>query len=473
MMRRGNSDRGLGGALRSLPVPEHADGFFERLRDQLVAESLDSTAGPARLTRLSDVRRAPDQRAQPRLRRLLAMATAPAAAVACFALVVGGGVFARRIADHDPTTATRQEAAAHQVRPAPRQLASLAAYAPAKTGVQVDFTMRGIDRDAVYQATVSPAGDYLIRRVAPFVEISHDARADRRLTHVKKVDGTQYEEQAGLSNGVPEPEISTPDLQLSRDLGAAVRAIASEEPGRVTETSYNGRPALQLKEPIEPTSFSVDEITYVVDRATGYPVRILQTFKGKFVREMAVQQLTDVALDGSSFDLTQQAGVPLIPTDHGHRDLSLAESAKLTTHAPLVPAWAPPGYRLDRVTLAMELPPRVGHTNPVSRQVLSLLYRRGYDTFTVTTRLARPFSATATDVWSDPLLQGTPLPDRTEPTRLRSGAMSGTEARVGIYPLVWPHLWAHNDALVLTIAGDLTRAELVRVAESLTAYAGD
>jgi hypothetical protein len=30
-----------------------------------------------------------------------------------------------------------------------------------------------------------------------------------------------------------------------------------------------------------------------------------------------------------------------------------------------------------------------------------------------------------------------------------------------------PHLWAQTDELVVTVGGDLSRAELVRVAESL------
>jgi hypothetical protein len=472
MMRRGHGDRELGGALRSLPVPEHADDFFDRLREQLVAEYLDSSAAPTRVTELSGVRRAPQQHTQPRLRRLLAMATAPAAAVACFALVVGGAVVARDINDRESTTATGRDTAGQPLRPAARRLTTIAPHTPSKTGMRVEFIMRGGERDAAYQATVSPSGDYLIRRKEPFVEISHDAKADRRLTHVKKAEGTQYEQQTGIANGAPEPELSTPDLQLSRDLGAAVRAIAAEQPDRVTEITHNGRAALQLKERIEPTSFPVDEITYVVDRETGYPLQILQTVQGKFYREMAVEDMAGVSLDRSSLALTVQPAAALSEADHGHRDVSLAEATELTDEAPLVPGWAPDGYRLDRVTLAMELAPRAGHNNPLSRQLLSLLYRRGYDSFTITTRLARPHSLDSTPLWSNPLLQGTPLPDRTEPTTLRSGAMSGTEARVGIYPLVWPHLWAQNDELVLTIAGDLTRAELVRIAESLAPYDG-
>lgn len=51
--------------------------------------------------------------------------------------------------------------------------------------------------------------------------------------------------------------------------------------------------------------------------------------------------------------------------------------------------------------------------------------------------------------------------------RLERGALSGVEANLLIVPLAIPHIWALTDELVVTVAGDLSREELVRVAESL------
>jgi hypothetical protein len=45
--------------------------------------------------------------------------------------------------------------------------------------------------------------------------------------------------------------------------------------------------------------------------------------------------------------------------------------------------------------------------------------------------------------------------------------LSGVEANLLIVPPAIPHIWALTDELVVTVAGDLDRAELLRVAESL------
>ena len=50
---------------------------------------------------------------------------------------------------------------------------------------------------------------------------------------------------------------------------------------------------------------------------------------------------------------------------------------------------------------------------------------------------------------------------------LGRGVLSGVEANVLVVPRNIPHLWAQTDDLVVTVGGDLSREELVRVAESL------
>jgi hypothetical protein len=142
----------------------------------------------------------------------------------------------------------------------------------------------------------------------------------------------------------------------------------------------------------------------------------------------------------------------------------------LTGRPAVVPRWAPDGFQLAGVTVGGALPP-VG-SNPESRDVVAVAYRRGYDTFTVTTRVADPAGRPPVKGWQNPLVDGTYLPDRTDATPLVGGVLDGRTARVGIYPLVWPHLWAETDELVVTVAGDLTRSELVRVAQSLVPHAG-
>ncbi len=58
-----------------------------------------------------------------------------------------------------------------------------------------------------------------------------------------------------------------------------------------------------------------------------------------------------------------------------------------------------------------------------------------------------------------------------EPERIlaRRGALSGVELNLLIVPRNIPHVWALTDELVVTVSGDLSRDELVRVTESLRA----
>jgi hypothetical protein len=136
------------------------------------------------------------------------------------------------------------------------------------------------------------------------------------------------------------------------------------------------------------------------------------------------------------------------------------------SYRPLVPAWTPDGYKLAEVAVAREAGPTGKEAgNPPSRMVVSLSYRRGIDQFLVTTRLA----SGPAERWSDPLATGEGFVDESESVAVRDGALAGETAELVVVPRGIPHLWALTDRLVVTVGGDLSRAELVRVAESLRA----
>jgi hypothetical protein len=56
-----------------------------------------------------------------------------------------------------------------------------------------------------------------------------------------------------------------------------------------------------------------------------------------------------------------------------------------------------------------------------------------------------------------------------ERVRFSSGALAGRDGELVLDPLAEPHLWALTQDLVVTVSGDLTRDELLQVAESLEA----
>jgi hypothetical protein len=88
----------------------------------------------------------------------------------------------------------------------------------------------------------------------------------------------------------------------------------------------------------------------------------------------------------------------------------------------------------------------------------------------VTTRLADVPNGSGLPVeerWSDPLATGEGFRDRPEPLELDTGALAGARAELLLAARTTPHIWSVTPELVVTVSGDLTRAELVRVTESL------
>ena len=49
------------------------------------------------------------------------------------------------------------------------------------------------------------------------------------------------------------------------------------------------------------------------------------------------------------------------------------------------------------------------------------------------------------------------------------GAGAGSRGELALGPPELPHLWTHGKGMLLTVAGPLSRGELLRVAESLEA----
>jgi hypothetical protein len=97
--------------------------------------------------------------------------------------------------------------------------------------------------------------------------------------------------------------------------------------------------------------------------------------------------------------------------------------------------------------------------------VASLRYADGLDEFVVTTRTQA--GNETTDPFQIPGLAGSPTA-----VRLERGALAGADAHVVVAPTVAPHLWAVTDALLVTVSGDLDRAQLVAVANSFVPRGG-
>jgi len=172
---------------------------------------------------------------------------------------------------------------------------------------------------------------------------------------------------------------------------------------------------------------------------------------------------------------------------------SAAAMKKAVDGVAAFPAWLPRGFSLQvgAHTIpsgSVQLPRRFG-TPPrfIPDTTISLAYRRGFDAAYVSVRPDSRLDQKAHEGvpgtnrevrvdTSDPFVSTVSPQDRpglrahTADVRLTVGSYAGSIAHIVVDPGYWPHLWVRKGPWVATVAGDLTRAEMVRIAESLAPW---
>jgi outer membrane lipoprotein-sorting protein len=429
-------DRELGAALRSLPVPEHRDGFFDELEHELRP-----------------------RRRRPGVRRLL-VAAAAAAVVAVGALVGLDRHGARRIGPQPARAAdvVRRVAAAY---------AGADSLAGTLVITNVEGTLGGT-HTMRWSFALRGNGDFRIS------ELPNDdgggilflaGKGEELSTDGSTSTAPVYGDRHGLAPGPP--DTGPTEFFVQRDLGSVIAALAAGRSPSLGSTTYRGRPAwvlakpasLHLVVPEEPT----DRLAVTVDKATGFPVRIVETERGRFVSEIRVDDLQVDGATPSAFEVATAPGQQADSSDAGFRHVPLERAAGAVGYAPLAATWLPDGYAQAETAVARAADPTAMGQNPPSRDVVSTAYRRGIGRFIVTTRRA------GAGPWVDPLHLNEHVTDRGKPVAFGKGALAGATGRLVVTPGEAPHVWVVTHGLVVTISGDLTGEELVRVAESLTA----
>jgi hypothetical protein len=435
-------DEWLGELLRELDVPEHQPQFHAELR-----------------RRLGDERHVTRQRSATRWSlRLATVAAAAAIVIAVVGLPWTG---------NSPSLSGPQPARAAIVK---AHIRSTLATLQGLRGVLVATGPHESDGGR-WRFAVDASGDLRLEGPRPGDVMTYDARTGivRSAQHSASVGGSAvfYAERSGVAPGSPDQ--GPPTWVLPEQYAAFVHAALADAPSSVELTTYDGRPAWRLDVDTTPNAIaselSGDHLSLTVDRATGMPVRIVESKDGAVLRVLRIQNLeVDPASSAGEFALDFPAGAEVMRSDDGFRRTSLDRVAAAVGYRPLVPAWTPAGYRLAEVAVAREAAPTGKEGgNPPSARVVSLDYRRGIDEFLVTTRLR------GDGTWSDPLASPEGFTDTPRQSTLTTGALADADARVVVSPQTSPHLWALGDKLVVTIGGDLNRTELLRIASSLTA----
>jgi DNA-directed RNA polymerase specialized sigma24 family protein len=259
------------------------------------------------------------------------------------------------------------------------------------------------------------------------------------------VPGFPPRSEIGVALGPPDGGAPRDGFPLD-DLGIAARTLASVDDEPPVEATLNGRDVYRLTGPL---TDDID-LTYTVDADTLYPIRITWTVEDQEVREL---RFADVALDGLSGPYEQDlpAGTPTA-TDVGFAPVGITEVMGRTDIAPLTPEYLPDGFVSAGVVV-----------DEIDR-ITQLRYARGPQELLIT---LRPSPVEAGQVWDDPF----PRPAQAEVTptevAIDGGPFRGVTALQVSGPRDLPSLWAADGELAFTVSGDVSAADLVRIARSL------
>jgi hypothetical protein len=498
-------DDELVGALTDLGTPAHRPGYRERLM--------------AELERADWSRPARDSDSRPRTWRLLAAASV---AVAAVALVVGVAVSRHTVQElGNPPVASAAEVAAN-VRTALSEIRTLSVKStwsyrnvvgPPRSEWRQDWTTadwwsRAVIRPVLHSwagTRILATADGRFRMDSPEDDpptIIEQNTADQLTGVLQQYDppmSTLYVTR-DASLGPPDSWMGEYTAGWSVDVSfirpANLQAMAH---GRVGETTYSGRPALTVSCAIAPApiqgldmgSHLFDTVEYTVDRETWL---VMST--SYLLRDQVVQQtsLSDVRvnepLSDAKFQLSPPGGTrtqlvtksEVQPLLHFRR-VSFGEAAHTFSTPPLEPGALPQGFSpfaaavADKASLGMIWTYTDGYQPnywPPSRDATQLSYRSGFLRFLVTTRKQPAGGPLPADLFvADPFVTETAGDDQAhiggtlETVMLSGGAWRGVTAYLVTPLLVPPHLWAWHDGTLVTVGGDLTRDELLDVANSL------
>ena len=478
------ADRELWDLVAAIPVPAAADDFLPRLRAGLQRDaSLTASPAPALPRR--------------RLRPLLFAAAAVALTAAVFAFVVLPAL-------RGTPTATAAD-----------MLASIGAAAGRAQIVRLSFT-EGIAGGDQASASDSPrANEQLTLSTSGDVRYSNsgsqsgdgsqttseiDTYDQRR--HEARIIVTVVPDDGASVLSIERPSWGSSILEVStfadfKALADSLRAwLAEGDPDApVGETTYLGRPAWHAE--LTERMLSSDDrspddgllVTWsvTVDKATG--LLLASDFgSGPGRRVFRVTRLEVDPKLPQGWQSIPKAGQKTIGIeDVGTRFGSPEAVARRSWPTlVLVPRWTPTGYRMtdvattdfmgmmtsakdkSRLIYLSRHDPRESFWQmtsvDASVQRVMVRYRRGFSSFVVEIR---------------PLLRGDNTPRHFKPGRLSgedvtlsAGYLKGRRARTYIAPYLGrgPTLVTYSDRSRITITGDLTRQELIGVADSLKAY---
>lgn len=465
-------DEQLGSALRELRVPDHAPEFAARLRAGL-EEGIGVSPAPAasrgrRARRAAAPPQGGGRRRRPPLLAGLGVAGVLAAVALALVLLApdgtqtpGGGRLGA-----EPATAAQLGA---RLTSTLATVDTLSAILVVRERPSPDLPLRTTRS----RLLLNSSGDELLAQVGGGRVVAFDAGAGRQ-TEFGDPDVPDASITTGVAPGPPDRPLG--DRAIQRQLRGVARALRAAGAAPVRAVTYDGRAAWRIAIGAEQDVHALpgdtgDRIELVVDRRTGIPLLVRETYRGRLVSERRLEQVRiDPPVPAGAFQPRPRAsggqlGVATNRFADGFRHRAFDRAERVVGYAPLEPAWLPAGFRRAETAVALRTPSPTGAEgmNPPSHDVVSTAYRRGLDTVVVSTRSA----GVDAKAWDDPVAAPEGFLVRPQRACFRSGALKGACGELMVDPRATTHVWAIAGGLVVTVSGDLTQGELERVAASL------
>ena len=267
------------------------------------------------------------------------------------------------------------------------------------------------------------------------------------------------------------------------DIGTTIRVLASSSKLTLDETVVAGRPAWTVtckKGELAglPPSEKWPVYTVTVDKQSWQLLGVREEQAGRVTFDINYRNVrVNEPLPKDVFRVKPlPPGARVRYVDLGFHHVTLDEAAATPLVTPLVPDLVPRGFKLaqaavaDRAVIVRAIK---GKDVPfTTRHAFALLYRRGFDWLTVSTRTVPDRRYHIEMDLCDEFDQAWSRQARIE-VPIASGPFAGVTARIlAVSTTSAPHLWAEKNGVLLTIAGVATADELLAVAESLQAYTG-
>jgi hypothetical protein len=471
----------LGDALADLPVPEHGPTFWADLNHRLQGEAVQRSATdagradpdltptptpthlPSETVSLEEERARRAARRNGRMHRYLGAA---AAAVVLVVAVAGG---LKVIQDDDGTDIRAADPPTGTTGSGTTPPGAPAEFSATYDGIE------GLDGPdgccSQWHLTVARDGSYRWTSTDGASDIVYNAELGMHWEVVTRGAGASedrpnYIVSTGVPAGGPDQRVSRPDpLGPTADF---VAALARVDDPRISTGTVAGRPTWHYDGPAVQDRLGGDgapnHIVADVDQASGVLLELTRRIDDLVVNRFTASDIvTGNQADRTKYRVEVPPGAKTTPVSIGfeHKTLDEAAAAGLPYQL-LVPNQVPDGFTLESVSFDRDVPSATGPEgmNPPAKQIVAMTWYDGTHRFTVTLR------PKGTDRWDDPFGAEGMVPD-DRPVVLPLPGRAPLNASVIVDAPFVPHLWGITGDIVVTVSGDLPRAELERVAGSL------